>query len=347
MTSEDRGPDGPPEAPDRPWGSPPGALGSTDSGDSWPPPAGPVRRTSGTARGMAAVPGSASGTAQVPPPAPDQVQPESIRGAEPAAPPSPPRGPAVATGKASVPQRATPQPPAPGSTSTRAGEPATGEGAAQTRLGPGQARPSPGQRPDTVYGSAAVPAVSPVSPPAATGSPAAVGPTARPQPTAGADETAIYGPSGTDAQARAWVASRQGAATAAQHQTGRDRQAEAPTDAGEQPAAAPPETAPTRRPSRRGLLIGLAIAAVLALLAAVGVLVTAYVNRSSSFAVGSCVKQDGTRAVRAACSDPAAFTVVSKKDRSEDCPDINQPFVVIDRGGGRSEVLCLRPADQR
>jgi hypothetical protein len=98
---------------------------------------------------------------------------------------------------------------------------------------------------------------------------------------------------------------------------------------------------------RRGLIIGGVIAAVLIVLAAAGLLVTRYFTQSSSFAVGSCVKQTDSKATAANCSDANAFTVVTKVDKREDCPDLNQPFVVVERRGGKTEVLCLRPASQK
>jgi hypothetical protein len=93
-------------------------------------------------------------------------------------------------------------------------------------------------------------------------------------------------------------------------------------------------------------MVGLVIAGVLAVLAAVGVIVTGYFNQSSSFAVGSCVKQDGGRAKQVSCSDSGAFTVVTKVSKPADCQDANQPYVVIERRGANSEVLCLRPAQR-
>ncbi|MEU7617079.1 hypothetical protein AB0B27_13430 [Micromonospora rifamycinica] len=62
-------------------------------------------------------------------------------------------------------------------------------------------------------------------------------------------------------------------------------------------------------------------------------------------AVGSCVKQSGTGASAAGCSEPGAFTVVSKVDAKEKCTDPAQPHVVL-QGGGVDRVLCLKPAGQ-
>jgi hypothetical protein len=120
----------------------------------------------------------------------------------------------------------------------------------------------------------------------------------------------------------------------------------------DQPERAPglyggtPAPAPARR-GRKGLLIGLVVVGVLILLAVVGVVVTTALNRSSSFAVGSCVKQDGKGARQVKCTDAGAFQVVSKEDKRENCPDQSQPSVLIERDGGKTEVLCLRPADKK
>jgi hypothetical protein len=100
------------------------------------------------------------------------------------------------------------------------------------------------------------------------------------------------------------------------------------------------------RPGRRRLLIiGLVAAAVLVLLAAVGVVAMNALGSSSSFAVGSCVKQSGDEARQVDCDEEGAFTVVSKETKREDCADAAQPYVLIERGG-KKEVLCLAPAQK-
>jgi hypothetical protein len=120
----------------------------------------------------------------------------------------------------------------------------------------------------------------------------------------------------------------------------------APGEHPDQPDHEPAAPATPRR-KRKALIIGLVVAGVLILLAAAGIVVTTAFNRSSTFAVGSCVKQDGDRAKQADCKDPGAFTVVSKEDKQSDCPDPAQPFVMIERSGGKTEVLCLRPAEKK
>jgi hypothetical protein len=84
-------------------------------------------------------------------------------------------------------------------------------------------------------------------------------------------------------------------------------------------------------------------AAVLVLLAAVGVVAMNALGSSSSFAVGSCVKQSGKEAKQVDCDEEGAFTVVSKETKREECADPGQPYVLIERGG-KEEVLCLTPA---
>ncbi|HET6530725.1 MAG TPA: hypothetical protein VFH03_08950, partial [Actinoplanes sp.] len=94
---------------------------------------------------------------------------------------------------------------------------------------------------------------------------------------------------------------------------------------------------------RRLLIFGLIAAAVLVLLAAVGVVAINALGSSSSFAVGSCVKQSGKEAKQADCDEDGAFTVVSKETKREDCADLKQPHVQIERGD-KTEILCLAPA---
>jgi len=112
-----------------------------------------------------------------------------------------------------------------------------------------------------------------------------------------------------------------------------------PTDPGE--PAAPP------RKRRRGLMIGLGLVVVLLLLAAAGVVITMKLGSSTSYAVGDCVRQDGSSAKKVGCAEQGAFTVVAKVDGPDKCPDVNQPYVVLKPDGGNEQVLCLRPAGQK
>jgi hypothetical protein len=84
--------------------------------------------------------------------------------------------------------------------------------------------------------------------------------------------------------------------------------------------------------------------AVLILLAGVAVVVTTVFDKSSSFAIGSCVKQVGAKATAVSCDSAGAFKVVAKEDKPGSCPDVGQPYVELTRSGGKKEVLCLSPA---
>jgi hypothetical protein len=97
------------------------------------------------------------------------------------------------------------------------------------------------------------------------------------------------------------------------------------------------------------LIILLSLAAAVLVLAVAGVAITLGIQARSgaNFAVNSCVKQDGTHAREAKCSDPNAYIIVNKVDKQEHCPDPNQPVVVLQHAGGRDEVLCLRKANQK
>jgi hypothetical protein len=63
-----------------------------------------------------------------------------------------------------------------------------------------------------------------------------------------------------------------------------------------------------------------------------------------SASVGDCVKPSGTEAVKANCSDPGTFSVVSIVDAKEQCPDPEQPYVQNPTSGGKNQILCLKPS---
>jgi hypothetical protein len=107
-------------------------------------------------------------------------------------------------------------------------------------------------------------------------------------------------------------------------------------------AFAPPAAPPAKR--RRGLVIGVAVTAVVVVaLAAVGI--TLMLNTGGkSFPVGSCVKQQGTKATKVDCSSSDAYSIVSRVNDRSLCPDTKQPFVVLHRPGDANQVLCLKPA---
>jgi len=109
------------------------------------------------------------------------------------------------------------------------------------------------------------------------------------------------------------------------------------------------EVAPGPARPRRGrkpLIIGLVLAGVLVLLAGVAIVVTTAFDKSSSFAIGSCVKQEGNKAKEASCDTAGAFKVVAKEDAPGSCPDPAQPYVELSRGG-KKEYLCLSPAGKK
>jgi hypothetical protein len=124
--------------------------------------------------------------------------------------------------------------------------------------------------------------------------------------------------------------------------------ADAPSSGPPAGPLSPGSPVPPRR-NRRLLFILLAVFAALIVLGVAGTIVTLTLNNAGGkgFAVNSCVKQDGANARETSCSDPNAFVIVRKVDKQENCPDPNQPFVVLERSGGKDEVLCLRPASQK
>jgi hypothetical protein len=113
----------------------------------------------------------------------------------------------------------------------------------------------------------------------------------------------------------------------------------------------PEEKAKTEQPApkvRNGrvLLVVLA-AAVLILVVPLGALwLLGKTGGAPPFnpAVGACVKNSGNQAVPANCSDPGAFTVVSKVASRDKCADPTQPHLVVPAAVGKEQILCLRPA---
>ncbi|GIH13298.1 LppU/SCO3897 family protein [Rugosimonospora africana] len=97
--------------------------------------------------------------------------------------------------------------------------------------------------------------------------------------------------------------------------------------------------------SRRGLVIG-AVIAVVVIVALVVVAVVAKSGGSSTndYTVGSCVKESGTKATKANCTDSGAYSIVNKVDAASKCTDQTQPYVILHRSGSADQVLCLKPA---
>jgi hypothetical protein len=94
------------------------------------------------------------------------------------------------------------------------------------------------------------------------------------------------------------------------------------------------------------VLIGVILGAALLLGAAFGLvrLISSGSDNSFSANAGDCVKRSGDQAVKATCGDPNTFTVVSKVDAKEQCPDPGQPYVLNPSSDGKTQVLCLKPS---
>jgi hypothetical protein len=74
-------------------------------------------------------------------------------------------------------------------------------------------------------------------------------------------------------------------------------------------------------------------------------LVAGSTEESFTVVPGNCVRQaPGDRAVLATCGEAGTFTVVAKVEKPAQCTDPRQPFIENPTAGGRTEVLCLRPA---
>jgi hypothetical protein len=114
------------------------------------------------------------------------------------------------------------------------------------------------------------------------------------------------------------------------------------------PDAAPTGPDETDPAKRKKLLLILGVVGVIAVVALIvtGVAL-AMRGTGGTFAVGDCVKQSGSKAVKAGCGEASAFRVVSKVDKQSDCPDASQqPYVVLTKDG-KDQVFCLRPASQK
>ncbi len=93
------------------------------------------------------------------------------------------------------------------------------------------------------------------------------------------------------------------------------------------------------------VLLGVIVVAALIVGAAFGLVYLISGDSGSGISVkaGDCVKQKGTEAVTASCSDAGAFEIVSIVDTKEQCADPGQPYVLNPTGDGRTKVLCLKP----
>lgn len=113
------------------------------------------------------------------------------------------------------------------------------------------------------------------------------------------------------------------------------------------PEAEPATEAPVPKVRNGRVLALVLVAAVLILavplgaLALLGKLGGDHKPQPFNPAVGSCIKQSGATAAAAGCGEPGAFTVVSRADSKDKCPDKTQPSVTLKNKA--NPVLCLKP----
>ncbi|WP_341718348.1 hypothetical protein QQG74_00600 [Micromonospora sp. FIMYZ51] len=115
------------------------------------------------------------------------------------------------------------------------------------------------------------------------------------------------------------------------------------------PVAEPAPDTPAPKVRNGRVLAAVLVAAVLILAIPLGLLLLlgkiGGSDEADAFnpAVGSCVKRSGDSAVVAECGEPEAFTVVSKVESKDKCPDPSLPVVEL-RGKVAEPVLCLKDA---
>ena len=102
--------------------------------------------------------------------------------------------------------------------------------------------------------------------------------------------------------------------------------------------------APANKP-RRGLIFVIAALAIVAVVG-VGAFVGLKLKSSSgpSFAVDTCVLQQGDSAVATDCSTPGAFVITSEVRNSTLCQDARQPWLEVEEADGTKSYRCLAPA---
>ncbi|WBB93676.1 hypothetical protein [Verrucosispora sp. WMMC514] len=115
------------------------------------------------------------------------------------------------------------------------------------------------------------------------------------------------------------------------------------------PVAEPAAEAPAPKVRNGRVLAAVLVAAVLILAIPLGLLMLLGMVGGSDDAnafdppIGSCVKRSGSTAVAADCAEPEAFSVVSKVESKDKCPDPAMPHVDL-RGATANPVLCLKEA---
>ncbi|GIJ33647.1 hypothetical protein ACIBQ2_20060 [Micromonospora sediminimaris] len=115
------------------------------------------------------------------------------------------------------------------------------------------------------------------------------------------------------------------------------------------PVAEPAPETPAPKVRNGRVLAAVLVAAVLILAIPLGLLMLLGMvggsDDSNAFdpPVGSCVKRSGDTAVAVDCTDPEAFSVVSKVESKDKCPDPAMPYVDL-RGATANPVLCLKEA---
>ncbi|MBB5871113.1 hypothetical protein F4553_004492 [Allocatelliglobosispora scoriae] len=103
------------------------------------------------------------------------------------------------------------------------------------------------------------------------------------------------------------------------------------------PAEEPP--APVRSSKVLFIVIGACVLLLGIALGTLWVVGNVMAEKPATFGVGQCVKQDGTKAVAADCTEAGAFTVTEIVTEKSKCPDSTQPTIVQTNG-----ILCLKPA---
>ncbi|WP_198348058.1 hypothetical protein [Plantactinospora sp. KBS50] len=116
----------------------------------------------------------------------------------------------------------------------------------------------------------------------------------------------------------------------------------------EEPAEAAKEEPPAPPPQVRNgrVLAAVLAAAVLLLVIPLGAVWLFSGGGKDTYnpAVGDCVKQAGSAPAKATCGEAGSYKVTAKQASTEQCPDANQPHLVVKESDGSEQVLCLEPA---